>query len=336
MEFMNNHNLRILYLAKYAPNSSKEKIPENIEDTIYAVYHHKIYEVLSQEFQNIISTNNIQSIVEKRPAVDYIFSLYNRIPFRNSEIFLSSLAEYYNIPYLGAPPNVRAVAEDKHLAKINANYVGIDTPEWIICTHNHKIEKIPFDGPYFIKPRFGASSYGIDDQCFCQTITDIKSKLKEYQKHNIDVIIEKYISGTPITVPVLNNFGQTKVLPLIIENSNLPHNIITYKQKRKIETGLSRIVNKDCNLQSILNKIAKKYFDSIQPLDYTRMDFIIDSNTNKPYFIEFNVCCNLGEHAAINLSAKSIGIDYTSLISNIVYSSLYRQNLIRDTCGKKL
>lgn len=333
---MKNQNIKMLFLAKYAPHSLQEKIPDDIEDVTYAIYHHKIYKVLNNEFENIISTNNIQSIVEKRPDVDYIFSLYNRIAFRNSEVFISSLAEYYDIPYLGATPNIRAIAEDKHLAKINACHIGIDTPEWIICNHNQKIEKIPFDGPYFIKPRFGATSQGIDDKSYCQTIVDIKTKLKKYQQNNIDVIIEKYISGKSITVPLLNNFGQTKILPLIVENSTLPHNIITYKQKRKIETGLSRTLENNPVLQDTINIIAKKYFDSIQPLDYTRMDFIIDSNTGKPYFIEFNVCCNLGEHAAINLSAKSIGINYPLLINNIVYSSLYRQNLIQDSFGKKL
>lgn len=333
---MKNQNLKILFMAKYAPKSLQEKIPDDIDDITYAVYHHKIFEVLHNGFENIISTNNVQNIVEKRPAVDYIFSLYNRMAFRNSEIFVSSLAEYYDIPYLGATPNIRAIAEDKHLAKINACHIGIDTPEWIICNQNQKIKEIPFAGPYFIKPRFGASSQGISSDCFCPTITEVKSKLKEYQQNNIDVIIEKYISGKSITVPLLNNFGETKVLPIIVENSSLSHNIITYEQKRKIKTGLSRSLNNDIDLQNEINIIAKKYFSSIQPIDYTRMDFIIDSNTGIPYFIEFNVCCNLGEHAAINISAKSIGIDYSSLINNIVFSSLYRQNLISNSFGKKL
>lgn len=39
------------------------------------------------------------------------------MPFRNSEIFISSVAEYYKIAYLGARPNIRALAEDKHLSK---------------------------------------------------------------------------------------------------------------------------------------------------------------------------------------------------------------------------
>lgn len=59
------------------------------------------------------------------------------------------------------------------------------------------------------------------------------------------------------------------------------------------------------------------------------MDFIIDKS-GIPYFIEFNVCCNLGKHAAINLSAQSIGISYENLICNIITSSMKRQHIIDD------
>ena len=65
------------------------------------------------------------------------------------------------------------------------------------------------------------------------------------------------------------------------------------------------------------------------------IDYIIDSN-GEPYFIEFNVCCNLGKHAAINMAAQNIGITYSELINNILYSSLYRQDLIDSFLGQKL
>lgn len=331
---MKNNNIRLLFLAKYAPKTINSKLPSGIEDTLYAEYHYDIYKVLFDNFNNIIATNDVDYIVHEKPTVNYIFSLYNRLPFRNSEIFISSLAEYYNIAYLGARPNIRSIAEDKHLAKLQALYMGLKTPSWITFNVNQKIQEIPFDGPYFIKPRYGASSMNIDSTCFCDNLCDVQNKAKQFYSQNIDIIVEQYINGTSITVPILNNFGKTKVLPIIIENSNLEHNIITYKQKRKITNGLSRTVNSDLNLQKNIEKISTSFFESIQPLDYTRIDYIIDSY-GVPYFIEFNVCCNLGKHAAINIAAYSLGISYSELITNILYSSLYRQNLINGFDGKK-
>ena len=331
---MKNNDIKLLFLAKYAPKTINSRLPSGIEDILYAEYHYDIYRILHDNFPNIISTSNIENIIHQKPDVDYIFSLYNRLPFRNSEIFVSSLAEYYNIAYLGARPNIRAIAEDKHLAKLQASHLGLKTSCWIIYNVNDEITSIPFDGPYFVKPRYGASSMNIDSTCFCKNLYEVRRKAKQFYSKNIDIIIEQYIKGTSITVPVLNNFGDTKVLPFIIEQSNYNHNIITYKQKRKITGGLSRIVNTDLGLQKIIEKISSNLFESIQPLDYTRIDYIIDSK-GIPYFIEFNVCCNLGQHAAINIAANSIGISYSELVNNILYSSLYRQNLVNSFCGQK-
>lgn len=332
---MKNKDIKIMFLAKYAPKTINSKLPLDVEDIVYAQYHYDIFKILYNEFDNVISICDINKFAQSKPNVDYIFSLYNRMPFKNSEIFVSSLSEYYKLAYLGATPNIRSIAEDKHLAKVQAFYMGFSTPKWFVCDVGNKITSIPFEGPYFVKPRFGASSKGVDSTCFCSDIDSVIDKIKYFHIQNVDAIIEQYIEGTSITVPVLNNFGETKVLPFIIESSTNKHNIITYEQKRKIESGLYRSINNDKQMQNIIENLAIKFFHSVQPLDYTRLDFIIDNN-NIPHFIEFNVCCNLGKHAAINMSANSINITYEELIHNIIYSSLFRQKLIDSSCGKKL
>ena len=331
---MDYRRIKVLFLAKYAPANLNSKIPSEIEDVIYAEYHHDIHRIISSMFEEVYSFSDVNQLLHNKPDVDYVFSLYNRMNFRNSEIFVSSVCEYYGIPYLGATPNIRAVAEDKNLAKIFASHLGITTSEWCTCDVGKKIPKITFEGPYFVKPRYGASSLYIDEKSFCVTQNDVFEKTKDYHNHGIDVIIEKYISGTSITVPIINNYGSPIVLPFVVETSNTPHNIITYKQKRKIVNGLERMVNTDNLLQKEIQSIALELFKSIQPLDYTRIDFIIDDNTKIPYFIEFNVCCNLGKHAAINISANSIGISHNQLIENISLSSMYRQNLIEIPINK--
>lgn len=326
--------VKVLFLAKYAPVDLNSLIPSGIEDYIYAEYHHDIYRILSSSFEKVYSFTNVNQLIHNRPDIDYVFSLYNRMNFHNSEIFVSSVCEYYGIPYLGARPNIRAVAEDKNLAKICASHLGISTPEWCTSNVGERIPQLVFEGPYFVKPRYGASSLNIDEKSFCAEKKDVYERIEEYHRRGFDVIIEKYISGTSITVPIINNYGCPIVFPLVVEKSNSPYNIITYKQKRKIVSGLNRIVNTDDVLQKEIQYIALKLFHSVQPLDYTRIDFIIDENSNIPYFIEFNVCCNLGKQSAINISANSVGISHEKLINNITLSSMYRQHLINIPINK--
>ena len=326
-------DLKILFLAHYAPRNPNDVIPTGIADTVYAIYHHKIYREILNIFPNTISSSDVSILMKPNLNVDYIFSLYNRLPFNNSEIFVSSVAEYLKIPYLGATPNIRALAEDKHLAKMVASHLNIPTPEWRIYNVGDVLLKPDFDPPYFIKPRFGAASKYISEESSCESWEQANKRITNLHDNNIDVILEKQIIGVYHTSPVLHNFNNPLFLPCISQYSTHKGGIVTYEQKRKIEPGLTRTLLSDIELTKKIHTYSKALFSIIQPLDYTRFDYIVD-NLGVPYFLEFNVCCNLGEHSTISQAAKAKNITYTQLIENIIFSSLYRNNLISDTFGK--
>lgn len=63
--------------------------------------------------------------------MDYVFSLMNRFAMSRPEIFISSYCEFIQIPYLGAPPNIRAIAEDKLLTKMVFRSLELNVPEGI-------------------------------------------------------------------------------------------------------------------------------------------------------------------------------------------------------------
>lgn len=319
---------KILFIAKYAPNYDNEFVAKNPKDLLYAQYHQDIYNILKKNF-DVTSATCPDKLIKYYNCFDFVFSLLNKMNFRNSEIFISSLCEYYKIPYLGATPNIRAIAEDKHIAKLQAEKLNINTPPWIIVNYNEDISQPPFDGPYFIKPRFGATSVDIDDSCVCETYKNLKIRVNEFQAKKTDVIIEKYICGKTYTVGVLNNFGKTLVLPVIEESGKSTYGITTYEEKRKIEKGLTRSVVNSSFSSQIQNN-TKKYFENLKPIDYARFDYIVEKDTDKIYFIEFNLCCNLGRASAIALGASELNIPYDNLINNITYSSLYRQCLLND------
>ncbi len=332
---MNPSDIRILFLAYYAPSSIDAPLPTGIKDPVYAQYHSRVFQVLKKLFPLTTSSNAPEVLLEKRPDADYIFSLYNRMPFRNSEVFISSVAEYYKIPYLGATPNIRALAEDKHLAKMMARYAGVDTPPWKVYNIGATIQPPDFDPPYFCKPRFGAASVGITESSACDSWEAASQQISALHSQGSDVILEKQILGVYHTSPVLNNFGEHLFLPCIAQYSTLKNGIVTYEQKRKITPGLSRSIVDDAALQAKLQAASKKMYALVQPLDYTRFDYIVETSTGIPYFLEFNVCCNLGEHSTVSQAANHVGISYEELIGNIAYSSLFRYGLLNGTWGKK-
>lgn len=286
-------NKKILYIAKYADINKQTIDKKTIKDITYAQYHKDFYDVLKNNFENVITATTPEILLKNHINYDYVASLLNRMPFNNSEIFISSLLEYYSKPYLGASPNIRAVAEDKQLAKLVAYYAGVKTADWLTYHVSLPIQKPLFKPPYFVKPRFGASSLGIDETSICFSWDNAKVKIKELFKYTNQVILEQYIQGQFYTCPILANFDNTLYLPPIREHSSLKGNVITYEQKRKIVSGLMREIITDEKIIEKLKESCSSIFKLIQPIDYTRMDFIID-RSGVPYFIEFNVCCNLG------------------------------------------
>ena len=332
---MIKNDIRMLFLAHYAPQNLHSPLPTGIKHAVYAEYHYKVFQILKSIFPLTTPSCNPAIMLQENLPFDYIFSLYNRMPFRNSEVFVSSVAEYHGIPYLGARPNIRALAEDKHLAKMMARYAGVETPIWHTYNVGSELQPPNFDPPYFCKPRFGAASVGIDESSACSSWEEAYRKTVQLHSLGLDVIIEKQILGTYHTSPVLNNFGDHIYLPCIAQHSSLKDGIVTYEQKRKIAPGLTRTIVEDQTLQRKLLAASRRMYPLLQPLDYTRFDYIVD-NMGVPYFLEFNVCCNLGEHSTVSQAAKHIGIGYTELLENITYSSLYRQGVLNNPFGKKL
>lgn len=200
----------ILFLAQFAPtNGIVLNPPKTSEEKFYAeTYHWKIVDILQKSKYNIDTASDVDYLIKNHDKYQLVWSVYNRLGFRNSEIFVQSLCEYYNIKYIGATPNVRALVEDKSMSKQLAEHLGLKTAPWVVCSKEYPLCKIaPFPGPYFVKPRFGSASINIDESSLCHSWKDAIAKSKLYAQQNIDVIVEKYIKGICYGVSLINTIS---------------------------------------------------------------------------------------------------------------------------------
>lgn len=115
------------------------------------------------------------------------------------------------------------------------------------------------------------------------------------------------------------------ILDVMEEVSDLPSGICTYRQKRLLDKGRVRRVLDDAELAGRIRQKVKKFIAYIHPFDYLRMDFRLCNKTRRAYFIEFNIGCNLGSHAAIMNAALHQGIERHSVVEHVLAYSLSRQ-----------
>ena len=89
----------LLFLAQFAPTNGELIVPTTPEEEFYAnTYHLPIWDILKKSKYDFVSSNDVNELINNHDKYDLVWSVYNRLGFRNSEIFVQSLCEFYGIP----------------------------------------------------------------------------------------------------------------------------------------------------------------------------------------------------------------------------------------------
>jgi len=320
--------LDILFLAKYAEDWIAPP------PTLHPTYGRELYtkfEVLSvlrglaRTVEPCASLEAFEARMRRSPAPDYIFQIYNREAVRNPEILVSSLCARTGIPYLGSPPNVRAMAEDKWITKLMARAAGIAVPEGVVAVAEAELGEPPaFDGPYFVKPRFGANSEGVDESSVCDSWIEAKDRAAAFLAAGEEALIEALAPGLDGTVPVL---GGPLALHPVANHSDLREGVQTERQKRFLDPGKRGEPFDDAPLCEELRQAALAFTKLVQPCDYLRVDFRVAPDRSFR-LLEFNVTCNLSTGMSMNVGAKAAGVSHAAMIEHFFCYSLQRQGVM--------
>ena len=319
--------LDILFLAKYAQDWSEPP------PTVHPRYGRELYtkfEVLSvlrglaRSVEPCDSLKAFEERISCGPAPDYIFQIYNREAVRNPEILVSSLCARSGIPYLGSPPNIRAMAEDKWITKLMARGAGLPVPEGTVAVSEADLDDPPaFDGPYFVKPRFGANSEGVDEGSICGDWQEARARASTFLAAGEEPLIESLAPGLDVTVPVL---GGPLAMHPVANHSELREGIQTERQKRYLDPGKRGEPFQDKALCKELQEAALAFTRLVQPCDYLRVDFRVAPDGSFR-LLEFNVTCNLATTMSMNIGANAAGVSHEAMIEHFLCYSLERQGV---------
>ena len=314
-------SIRILFMAPYAPDGPDYQMNPYTEDGTYPDYHYQTFQRLQRLGFRVDSTSKPYTIVHAGGAVDYVFSLYNRMPIRNSEVFVSAYCEYLNVSYLGAPPNVRAAAEDKYVSKVLAQSAGIPIPRGVPYHQGTTpLDREPFPGPYFIKDRFGAASERITTESVQSDWSGARKVIEWLWDDGKDALVEEFTDGIDITIPVI---GDTTPRPLGVFEpvSDQPGRILTHELKLTDHLGYRELSLEE----EWISTDVLGLWNALGPIDYFRIDYRFDPTTGKRRFLELNICCYIGEQGPFGLSAARDGSNIDALLAHVLAYSLVRQ-----------
>jgi len=319
---MLREKLKVMFIAKHALGDGSL----HEEDGNHALYHHEVKTILTGLFSNLSLADDYDALFE-RPDVDFIFPLLNRGGFLNSEIFLPLLCHKLGLPYLGASPILRGLSDDKHLSKLVARNRGIPTADWAIYRHCAPVNEkdCPMSERMVIKPNASSASWGVQD---AYDWAGVKDAVANIHSEGHDAIVEPFLTGSDVEVPVITIDDDPKVMPMMLFEQTDPAHLRTYWEKRDLVERGHKYQLVDFEDNEFVQPIANMTLNLAQeflPFDYGRYEFQLDAEKGELNFLEVNLNCNLWSQKVFGRSVLRAGWSQEQLIETICAESLRRQ-----------
>jgi D-alanine-D-alanine ligase len=317
--------LKILFIAKHA----KWGGGLHPEDGNHALYHVETREILKGLGLNLVLEDRYDALFQ-RPDADFVFPLLNRGGFLNSEMMLPLLCTRLGLPYLGASPILRGLADDKHLTKLCAAARGVPTAPWAIYRRGAPVEqsRCPAGDRLVIKPNASSASWGVQD---AHDWDGVEAAVASIHAEGHDAIVEPFLNGSDVEVPVMTIDGAPVVMPMMLFEQADPTHLRTYYEKRDLVDRSQKyqlVPFDDAEWMPKIAEMTRNMAEEYRPFDYGRFEFRLDREAGEVRFLEVNLQANLWSEKVYGRSAALAGISQSQLIETILYEGLRRHGLL--------
>jgi D-alanine-D-alanine ligase len=317
-------NLKFLFIAKHALGSGDL----HSVDGNHSPYHYEVRTILEGLFDNLQVANSFD-VLFTNPGVDFVFPLLNRGGFFNSEMLCPILCNRLGLPFLGANPILRGLADDKHLTKLEGRVRGVPTCDWAVYRAGAPVEpdRCPKADRYVVKPNNSSASWGVTDASDWE---GVKAGVLGIHAEGYDAIVEPFMNGSDVEVPVIEMDGVPHVMPPMLFRQADPTHLRSHAEKRDLVDRSQKyelVPFEGSEAWPKLRELTLQMAEVFRPFDYGRFEFRFNEATGEINLLEVNLQCNLWSEKVYGRSAKLMGWSQEDLIESIVAQSLRRHGL---------
>ncbi|MDP0490156.1 MAG: D-alanine--D-alanine ligase [Verrucomicrobiota bacterium JB023] len=223
---------------------------------------------------------------------------------------LQAYLEDQNIPYTGAGREDSRVAFDKSLSKDVFLKAGVPTPQSEILDVSEGVRLPSIPVPFVVKPPREGSSVGIQ---IVKTEEEALKAIEEASKYSPDLLIEEFVEGRELTVPVID--GKPYPVVEIIPPEGGSYDFATkYPWLSGQATGSNYVCPADIDedVTAAVQEAAVKAHQALGIGVYSRVDILLNS-LSKPYVLEANTIPGMTETSLLPMSAKAAGLSFGEL-----------------------
>lgn len=233
---------------------------------------------------------------------------------------IQGVLEQLNIPYTGPGVTASAIAIDKIMTKRIWLACNLPTPRFMIFDTSIMLYKelyhiLDILGlPVMLKaPRQGSTIGTVKVASYCAMQAGF-SLCVQYDKQ---ILVEEFIIGRELTVPVLGYGHDVRALPVI--EICAPQGNYSYQHKY-FDNITQYICPAPLNkmLTQRIQMLAIKSFNALGCRGWARVDFMLRLKDNEPFLLEINTSPGMTEHSLVPMSAKRNNISYADLCIKIL------------------
>lgn len=284
--------------------------------------------VIPDKLQSPILTTASVGKVLRESKVDVVFPVLHG-PF-GEDGTVQGLLELLRLPYVGCGVAASAVCMDKVLSKQLCQQAGIPIPRYSWFTGNmwahHRAlclaQLEPLGYPLFVKPSSQGSSVGITK---AHNQDELISGIKFALERDTKVLVEAAVSNArEIECSVLGNHD-----PLVsVLGEIIPANEFYDYKAKYLEEGSKLIIpaKLPSSLTRKIQETAKLAFTTTDCAGLSRVDFLLDRETNKFYLNELNTMPGFTPISMYPKLWEASGIAYPKLLDRLIELALERHS----------
>ena len=267
-----------------------------------------------------IEINEKEDVFIKCQGIDFaLIGLHGKF---GEDGCVQSILSAMDIPYSGCGPLPSALAMDKDTSKKILRFAGVRTANWMIVTDLTQIDYVQVEEigyPVFVKPNSGGSSVATN---LVRKKEDLAKAVGEALKYDSEVMVEEYIKGDEISVPIIDGV----IYPTIAIKPKGEF----YDIKAKYEAvGTEYVVLKlESPLKEEIEAILHTTWNELKLESYVRIDLLIRDGV--PYFLEANTLPGMTPTSLVPKSYASLGHSYTDLLSKMIEVSMRARGVSYD------
>ena len=273
---------------------------------------------------DLISPDEIEKIIN---SLDLVFiALHGR---GGEDGYIQKILEENKIQFTGSSSGACEVAMNKAETKKIWRDLSLPTPDFVEIRNagTPNLETTPFlsgendvsplEASFVVKPAREGSSFGISI-VHPEGKASLEDAMKEAIKYDDILIVEAFVEGDEITVPIL---GEEILTPITIKPKNL-----FYDFEAKYLSEDTEYLKSDLNPEefSAVKEFSLNAFSCLGCEGWGRVDLIKDRNNNFQ-IIEVNTVPGLTETSLVPKSASFEGIDFNSLVTRILNTACVKQ-----------